>query len=791
MKYSYNWLKELSDTKQTPEQLAELLMMHAFEVEEVARFFHHLDNVFVGRVVKLEKHPNADKLRVAQVELGKNKFRQIVCGAPNVSEGQKVAVALPGAILFGNFEIKEVEIRGVKSQGMICSEKELGLGNGHDGILVLPKDAPVGLSFAKYAGLEDSIMEIKILPDRGSDALSYQGMAREIATLGGHKPRFPEKYESLKIPKINRSPQVVISDKDACRRYIGISFENVEVGESPLWIKTKLILSGLRPVNNIVDITNYLMLLYGQPMHVFDADKITGTITIRRAIPNEKIMLLTGETKTFVSEDLVIADEKQALALAGVMGGAYASVNEQTRNIFLEIANFDGAFVRRSKARHNLPTDASYRFERNLDPNIAGDVLGEACSLITTLASGKYVGMRDVYPRKIKEWKITLPLERVKNVLGAEIPSSEIAKYLQLLGLSVKKTAKGKSLEITVPTCRPDLRDEWDLIEEIGRLRGYEKIIPKQPLVPLVSQDENTQKIFEYVIKKYLAHNGFDELLTYSFYGERDQAAARLPHGDHLELENPLSPEQKLMRMTLAPTMLRKISDNLYRFDNFSCFEWGSVFARDDKKQIKEKKSLLIATICPKKNDPAFFAIKGNTTALFGAFHINNVTFEPLFQSAQIPETSVLHPTRSAIVRSGKNVVGYLGELHPLVARDFGIAARVALAELDVAAMEAARATEIVFQPLPKFPFATRDISLTFPCNVTVAEAEELLCEAGAPLLKKWELFDMYEKDNEKSLAFHLSFGVDDRTLSSEEMDKTFDRIVALAEKRFGSRLRL
>lgn len=681
MKYSYNWLKELSGTKKTPEQLSALLMMHAFEVEGI----------------------------------------------------EKIA--------------------------------------------------------------DDSVLEIKILPDRGSDALSYQGMAREIAALGGHKPRFSEKNEALKTPKINRAPKIVISDKLGCRRYIGISFENVKVEESPLWLKAKLMLSGLRPVNNIVDITNYLMLLTGQPSHIFDADKIFGAITVRRAKQNERLTLLTGETKTLSSEDIVIADEKQALALAGVMGGSYAAVTEETKNIFLEVANFDAALVRRSKARHNLPTDASYRFERNLDPNLPDEAAKEACALITRLASGKYSGMRDVYPRKIKEWKIVLPIERVANVLGQEVSLSETARYLELLGLGVKKNAQKKLIEVSVPTRRPDLRDEWNLIEEIGRLRGYEKITPKQPLVLLAPQTENIQKIFEYVMKKYLAHNGFDELMTYSFYGERDQTAARLPRGRHLELENPLSPEQKLLRMSLAPTLLRKISENLRRFDNFNCFEWGSVFARDTKKQIKEKKSLLVAIVRTKKNEPTFFAIKGNMMALLGAFHIGNVTFEPFAESAQIPEASVFHPTRSAIVKSGKIVLGVLGELHPLVARDFGIAARVALAELDVAALIEARRTGILFQPLPKFPFATRDISLTFPCidgrSITVAEAEKLLIEAGAPLLKKWELFDMYEKDNEKSLAFHLSFGADDRTLSSEEMDKVFDNIVALAEKRFGARLRV
>lgn len=766
-------------------------MMHAFEVESIEKFSHNLENVVVGRVVKLEKHPNADKLRVAMVETGKKNIIQVVCGAPNVAEGQKVAVALPGAKLQGNIEIKVAEIRGVESRGMICSEKELGLGDGHNGILALPEDVPIGASFAEYIGLEDSILDINVLPNRGSDALSYQGMAREIAALGGHKPRFAEKYTPLKIPKNNRAPEVVISDKYGCCRYIGISVENVRVAESSVWIKTKLILSGLRPINNIVDITNYLMLLYGQPLHSFDADKIVGTITIRRAKKNEQLKILTGATKTLSSQDLVIADEKQALALAGVMGGSYAAVTEQTKNIFLEIANFDAPAIRRTKTRHNLPTDASYRFERGPDPNLPEKVVNEACSLIEEFTSGKFTGMRDIYSRRVKEWKIKLSLERVENVLGAETPASQAARYLELLGLAVKKIDNGKSLEVIVPTFRTDLRDEWDLIEEIGRLYGYDKIIPQAPILPLQPALENPDKIFEREVKKYLAASGFDEIMTYSFYGEREIAAAALPANHHLELENPLSPDLRHLRMTTVPMVLRKVKENLRHFDKFDVFEWGSVFVRGDKKQIEEKKSLLIAIACGKTNEPMFFDLKGKALSFFEALCIDNIVFEPLSQTEKIQEAGVFHPTRSAVVRSGKMILGYLGELHPFVARNFGIDARVALAELDAAALMEARETEILFQPLPKFPFATRDISLIFSNRVTVAEVETLLCEAGATILKKWELFDVYEKEDKKSLAFHLFFGADDRTLSSDEMDKTFDRIVELAKERFGATLRL
>ena len=810
MKFSYHWLKELSGTKKSPEQLAKLLLLHVFEVEGVEKYAHHLDGVVVGEVVKLQKHPNADTLRVVEVAVSKTDTRQIVCGAPNIALGQKVAVALPGVKLPGGIEIQVATLRGTESQGMICSAKELGLGDEHAGILVLPEDTPTGAPFAKYFELEDSIIEVKVLPDRGADALAYQGMAREIAALDGHTPHFREegisekKSKNSKIPTYNRAPQVTISDKQNCRRYIGIAFKDVKVGTSPLWLQVKLIISGLRPVNNIVDITNYLMLLTGQPMHAYDTDRISGALSIRRAKKNEKLTLLTGETRKLTIEDLVIADDKKILALAGVMGGKDASVTEGTSNVFLEIANFDGPTVRRTKTRHSLPTDASYRFERGLDPNLPGEAAREAVMLIATLATGKCVGMRDIYPSVAKPWNIRLSLGRVENVLGVKIPLFEAVRSLALLGLTVKKVADQEALEVTIPTRRPDLRDEWNLIEEIGRMRGYDKIAPVAPLVPLAPIAKNAEKTFERRAKECLAASGFDELMTYSFYGEGDQAAARLPRAGHLELENPPSPEQKLLRMTLAPTMLRKVRENLRHFDRFDCFEWESVFMKGDKKQTcKEKKSLLLATVIPKKSakglaasnafggGEAFSALKGKIEALLDAFHIGNAVFEPLPESADMPEASVLHPTRSALIRSGDTMLGAVGELHPSVARDFDLDARVALAEFDVAALIATQSRELIFTPLQKFPFAVRDISLTFPKRVTVAQAEALLFEAGAPLLKKSELFDVYEKNDEKNLAFHLSFGAADRTLSSEEMDSAFDRIVALAGTRFGARLRL
>ncbi|MEK9151280.1 MAG: phenylalanine--tRNA ligase subunit beta [Patescibacteria group bacterium] len=806
MKYSYHWLKELSGTKKSPQQLAEMLMTHSFEVEGIEKFPHGLDGIVVGKVISLKQHPNADKLRVAEVEVKKNDIRQIVCGAPNIALGQKVAVALPGVKLPaspaggpGGIEIKVAELRGVESRGMVCSARELGLGDEHTGILVLPEDTPVGVSFAGYFGLDDSIIEVKILPDRGADALAYRGMAREIAALDGHIPRFVGRGKRIVPISTRRAPRVSIKYQAGCARYIGIRFGNISVHESPLWLKAKLMLSGMRPVNNIVDSTNYLMLLFGQPMHAFDADKITGAVVVRRAVAGESLTLLTGETKTLSAEDIVIADDARVLALAGVMGGAYAAVTKETKNIFFEIANFDGPTVRRMKGRHNLPTDASYRFERGLDPNLPGETVNEACSLIVSLAGGVCVGMRDVYPRVQRPWRIRLPLALISGVLGKDIPPSEAQWYLMLLGLAVKKDAKKKAFTVTVPTRRPDLRDEWNLIEEIGRLYSYGQIPAQAPLAPLAPAAQNPAKRFEREAKEYLAHAGFDELMTYSFYGEKDLRGALLPLDHHLELENPLSPEQKYLRMSPVPLLLRKTRENLRHFDRFDCFEWGRAYARNPKMQAPaEVSALLLMTVLPQKSEKgeAFFAMKGKVAAMFEALHIDTsaITFELPETFPEILTMAMLHPTRSACIAYRGSFIGVIGEFHPKVLKAFGLEPRVAMAGFLTDALQQSRKEDISYVPLQKFPYALRDISLTFPSasrrSVTVAEAEALLREAGTPLLRRYELFDIYEQDGEKSLAFHLSFGADDRTLSGEEMDSTFGRIVASAAERFGARLR-
>lgn len=790
MKYSYNWLKELSGTRKSPEQLAKLLMMRAFEVEEVVRYLHGLETVVIGRVESLKKHPNADRLRVAQVRVGKDQVQQIVCGAPNIEEGQMVAVILPGNTLPDGTEIQEVKLRDVMSRGMICSPKELGLGESHAGILVLPENAPMGAYFAKHYGFDDSILDIKILPDRGGDALSHEGMAREIAALDGYAPRFTEgERKRLKIPSYNRAPKVTIQDKKACSRYSGLLIKGVTVGESPLWLQTKLIVLGMKPKNVIVDITNYLMMLTGQPVHAFDADKIEGGIVVRRAKKNEKLKLLTGETIKMQVTDIVIADNKRALALAGVMGGLGSAVTDKTTNIFVEVAVFDGTSIRKTKQLHNLPTDASYRFERGVSVELASEVLPMAANLYVEYAFGKLLGMRDVRVTEVKLHKILLSEQLVEDVLGVRVPLFEIVRLLALLGLKVKKKADKAVLEVTIPERRTDLIDAWNLIEEIGRMRGYDKIPAVAPLLPLTLKEAESSRTREYESKRAATLLGFDEVMTYSFYGEKDIQASKLDQGTHATLESPLSPEYTYLRQSLLPLLLRKTKDNLRHFDHFSLFEIGNIFLLPPKKVLTEWQEIAFVEVAkPKTAEQTFFILKEKVVAYLESLGIGDIEIVPLEMDEDV---NFLHPTRRADITLSGVVVGTLGEIHPTISKNFALPeGKIAVASLRFDELQHARRKSFVFEPLQKFPFATRDITLWFPDKVTALEVRQVVSDGGGTLLRESELFDIYAKDGEKSYSFHLSFGASDRTLTTQEMDISFDTIVTLAKERHDGYIR-
>ncbi len=788
MLFSYKWLKELSGTRRSPEKLAELLMTHAFEVESIEKYQHGLENVVIGKVLTVKQHPNADRLRVAEVQVEKKEKREIVCGAPNLAVGQKVAVALPGAHLPGGIVIKESELRGVLSQGMICSAKELGLGENHEGILVLAPDAPLGKDFAPYAGLDDTLLDVKILPDRSGDTLSYRGLAREIAALEGYEAWFlkntPPKRSIKKSPRV---PKVTLKSKRALR-YLAIYLPKLNRVETPIDVQARLLLSGLRPINALVDLTNYLMLETGQPIHAFDADAIPkGGIVVREAKNREKLLLLDGTSLSLSSDDIVIADAKKPIALAGVMGGKHSGIEEKTKSVVFEIAHFEAASIRRTEKRYHLLTDAAYRFERGIDLSRADEVAPLLARYVEAWGLGREMTLREAGVKLPKPKNIILELDTVASLLGIKVPLFEVVQYCSWLGLSVKKLPNRQALLITVPLRRGDLNHPEDIIEEIGRMRGYDTIDPIPLRLPAMPETRDRAKLFERQVKEQLADMGFDEVMTYSFYGEKSLEMSAVEKEKHLTLANPMNPDQTYLRASLFPNLFRSVSQNVKNFDHFACFEYGSIFL-DGKTGPEEEKRIGLVHF-EKESDSveeSFLHFKAKIESLFGLSHLN-----PLWESVANNAPVCFHPTRVAHVSVMSESLGYVGVVHDKYTSRLGKKAVLLYAEIPVKTWQALEGSEKVFKGISRFPLAMRDISLVGPKDVSFARLKQVIDLAGAPLLLSSELFDVYTTETEKSFALHLGFGSYERTLSSAEMDEKFESIVREAGEHLCMRLRL
>jgi phenylalanyl-tRNA synthetase beta chain len=774
MKYSYNWLKELSGTKKSPEQLAELLTMKAFEVESVEKVENKLDGVVVGKILEINKHPNADKLQLTLVDVGDKKL-SIVCGASNIKVGDKVPVALVGTKLPGNFEIKETEIRGEKSFGMLCAEDEIGLGKDHKGIIIMDAEAKIGNAVSEVLGLVDSILEIKVLPDRGHDALSHIGMAREISALEGREL----KYKFKKLPnKKGRQLNVEIKNKKLCPRYIGAIMENIEIKESPAWAKIQLKKLGVNPINNVVDATNFVMLELGQPMHAFDFEKVrNGQIVVRSAKKGEKIKLLDETEKILTEDDLVIADNEKALAIAGVMGGLESGISENTKTVIMESANFDFASVRKTRMRHNLLTDAALRYEKELDPNLTELAIARVLEIIEMMG-GKTQEITDVYPAKVKDWKIKLDLSYANKLLGENVPVAAVKRILTSLGLKV--IGSGKIIAVEIPTFRIDLKTQEDLIEEIGRIYGYEKVESQAPKVDLKAAEVNVQRLFERKIKNILVSCGFSEVYNYSFYGERDAESARLETAKHLKLENPLNPDQALLRTSLIPCLLKNIRENLKHFKDFCIFENGRVYEKSSESLPDEKKILAGAITIENQKSGVFYDAKGYVDALLKNLGVENYYFE-----AKSVANDLWHAGRSAEIKVNQKTIGRVGEINPQVLQDFDIQKRIACFEFDLAVLQKNATPVRTYKAISKYPVIIRDISLMAQDKIKVSDIMKDIQKSGGALVQEIELFDIFQKENKNSFAFHIKFGAD-RTLESKEVDGVMVDIVSSLEKRPG-----
>ena len=800
MKYSYNWLKELSGTKKTAKEVAELITMHSFEVESVEKVGADFDGVVVGKILEISKHPNADKLQLTKVEIGGGQVLDIVCGAHNISVGDHIPVATVGTKLPGGIEIKEAEIRGEKSFGMLCALDELGLGSDHSGIFLLDKKTKIGVPLASVLANNDEALDIKVLPDRAHDAVSHVAMAREIIALEGGAMDYD--YDGLVLPsKKAKDLNIKIEVAELCPRYIGAVLSGVEVKQSPDWMRARLEACGIKPINNVVDATNYVMLELGQPLHAFDADVIGKDIVVRMGKKEEEIILLDGSAKKLTASDIVIANKHQALALAGIMGGKESGISAETKTVIIEAANFKALSIRKTRSRLGLVTDASARFEKELDPNIAEKAMVRVVEILEHTAGATFEGAVDNYSKKIKPWTVKLEITYIDKLLGVKVPLAASKKILASLGIKV--AVKKDIIVAEIPTFRIDLKSQEDLIEEIGRIYGYDKIENIPPTVPVKGTVQNESRVFERAVKSLLIGQGFSEVYNYSFYSLRDAGLAELGFIKHLELEMPMNPDQSQLRISLIPNLLKNVRENLKNYGEFNIFEIGKVYWPNGGILPQEKTMLVGAMVLAKKSakkekqdlrhESNFFEVKAVVDNILAQLGITDHYYDNFNGSPIETPRSLWHESRSAEIKiEGKEKsIGFMGEINPFALVQFDIHTRVVMFEFDMEKLLEISEEEREYTPIRKYPVVTRDISLIAQRDVRVDDILMNIQEAGGDIVLDVDLFDAIDfADNSSSFAFHIILGADERTLTGKEIDDVINAITNQLERNLNVKLR-
>ncbi|MEW6189393.1 MAG: phenylalanine--tRNA ligase subunit beta [Actinomycetota bacterium] len=802
MRISLNWLRNYVEFDLSPEELAERLNLTGTVVEGIEYLGKDLQKVVVGRIKRIKPHPNADYLKVCSVDIG-GKELQIVCGAKNMKEGDKVPVALVGTKLPSGLEINRAIIKGVVSEGMMCSESELGVGEDASGLLILDESVEVGENLAKALGLEDAVLELEITPNR-PDCLGVIGIAREVAAIVGSELKKPK----IKLKEVDRSihqvTRVDVLDGDLCPRYAARIIDDITIAPSPLWMKRRLQAAGFRAINNVVDITNYVMLETGQPLHAFDFHRLNERrIVVRTAHLGETIVTLDGVFRQLDETMLVIADAKEPIALAGVMGGAHSEVSEGTTTILLESANFNPRSIMRTSRKLGLITESSNRFEKGLDPNGPVYAADRAAQLMQELAGGKvFKGVIDVYPKPKRVWSLTLRPQRVNDILGTNLLPKQIAQILESLELKISRLPTPDSrLEVRVPTFRPDLEREIDLIEEVARLYGYNRIQSTLPESGGKRGGLSLNQRISLCIKDILVSCGLWEVVTYSFIGPQHFDKLMLPADSSLRrtiaLRNPLSEEQSIMRTTLLPGLLEVLRYNAHRNRyNVQIFEVGRIFHPRPGEILPHEPVMVAAALTGSWRESEwheraklldFFDAKGIIETLFDQLGIEDWhlarTIRPF-----------LHPGRGAEVFIKGEMVGILGEIHPHVQEAFELPNPVTIFELEEAKLVKYASLLRQFEEIPKYPDVTLDIALVVDEAISNEEVYKVIRRWGGRLLKEIHLFDLYRGGQiprgKKSLAYSLTFRADDRTLTEDETKKALERIIARLKKELGARIR-
>lgn len=786
MKFSESWLREIINPNIDTATLCEQLTMLGLEVDAATPIAPKFSKVLVGEIIEAVKHPDADRLRVCQVNIGHQELLNIVCGAPNARPGIRVAVATIGAILPGDFAIKEAKLRGVLSQGMICAQDELGLAKTMDGILELPLDAPIGQDIREYLSLDDSIIDVNLTPNRG-DCLSVLGIAREVALKNNLKIHAP-KIKKIP-PKLKDKINISLKAPEACPHYAGRIIKNINnTGATPAYITTRITHAGMRSVSPVVDILNYVLLLIGQPMHAFDLKKIQGNISVRYAKANETLELLNNDKITLKPDVLVIADDTEALALAGVMGGKASEVSASTTEVLLESAFFNPNVITGRTRQFNIHSDAAQRFERGVDPNLATEALELATQLILEVCGGEASSIFETTHKSNlpKPKEINLSYEQLEKLLGSAIDPQEIKHSLERIGCDIVRQDK-KAIKVKTPTWRFDLHIPEDLIEEIARVHGYEKFVPQIPSFPLQVHRTKEMQNTPQALKDFLCARGLQEVITFSFIDAKEHqyfADGRIAH----LLTNPISSDLSEMRLSLIPSLIKVLQYNERRqVDHVRIFELGRIY--------EDKETTMLAGLLYGMREPNswyskatldFYDVKGLVESLCD--FTDQKSFN--FKTQDLP--SWIHPGQGMSVWIRGVHVGYFGALHPACQNAFELKGTPLVFELALSSLLIGNHPEIL--PISKFPSIRRDLALVVPESCSAEAVIHAIVEVPSDLLADAFVFDVYQGEhvahNHKSLAIALILQHNDHTLVDTEVEQYVQQVIAVLQNKLNIKLR-
>ncbi len=796
MRVPIEWLRDYVDFSEIEtRKLIDKLVLTGSNNEGSDKICEGIENIVVGKIVEITGHPNAEKLIICQVDVGEETV-QIVTGATNVFVGAYIPVALHGAVIAKGIKIKRGKLRGEPSNGMLCSLEEMGFEGSNipkefdDGILILDESYPLGMSIVEALKLDESIVEFEITPNR-PDCLSIIGMAREVSASFDLETKLPEGFKELGPREIDDYVNVEILDAQLCPRYVAKVIKNIKIKSSPLWMQLRLMQAGMRPINNIVDITNYVMIEYGQPIHAFDLNALHNRkIKVKRASEGEVFETLDGKERTLNSEVLVIADDAKTIGIAGVMGGANTEIKETTHTVMIEVASFDKSSIRKTSKDLVLRTEASAKFEKGVSDVLPLEVVNRVCYLIMQLGAGDVVpGVIDNYPNGSKVVEIPFEVEGINRVIGTTLSKEQIIKALKKLEI---ETVENNGLTAIIPHFRLDLKKEIDLVEEVARIYGYDKIGMTLPKLNVWGAKTNAQMIKDRVKFELLA-NGVDEILSYSFVSKKDLDKINLSESSLLRnqvaLINPLGEEFSVMRSTLIPNVLEVLARNSNRKNKQArLFEIGSVFIPKEVPVTQlpfEKENLVIGLIGEHED---FYALKGIVENVLNTLGIEGYYFEK----------EINHPTfhkgRCANILWNGHLLGILGEIHPNVLENFDLSERAYVADLHYNILVQIAREDKKYSAIPKYPAVERDMAVLVKDEITSMQIETIVKNVGGELLESVKMFDMYKgkqiTEGYKSVAYELVFRAEDRTLVDEAVNKIFNKVLKALESEIGAQLR-